>query len=176
MKILLINGCEKEHLLGQQTTQKLCDRLAQNSHTYSQVILNTLSLKPCLSCDSCQLKKPGTCVINDGLNNILKQYMASDLVIIITPIVFGSCNTLTKAFLDRTQPLYMPYQKLSSNVMAPRYANYPDIKFIGIADHSSDIGIENFKNTLLNSTLALQSKHREAYIVHTLSDLQYISL
>lgn len=176
MKILLINGCEKDNVLGNEVLQNLTSQLTTGGHTLSTIALNTLALKPCLSCDSCQLKKPGTCVINDGLNDILKQYIHSDLVFLITEITFGCCNALTKPLLDRSQPLYMPYQKLSSNVMAPRYDKYPDIHFIGLTKTVSDASVNNFKETLLNSTLALQSKKRSATVVRELSDLNNISL
>ncbi|MBE6024954.1 MAG: flavodoxin family protein [Cellulosilyticum sp.] len=174
MKVLLINGCTMTHTFGQQINLKLYDRIKEKDNAYVLSTLNDLSLNPCVSCDSCQTKNPGVCAINDDLNKLLRDYLTSDLVIIVTPIVFGTCNALTKAFLDRTQPLYMPYQKLSSNVMSPRYDKYPDIKFIGLADKASTQDIDTFKNTFLNCTLALQSKHRDVHIIQTLADLQSI--
>lgn len=173
MKILLINGSQKGHTMGQQATQKLNHRLTQKGHLCTVSTLSALSLKPCMSCDTCQMKKPGLCVIEDGLNDLLRQYMASDLVIVITPITFGTCNALTKTFLDRTQPLYMPYQKLTANLMAPRYTKYPDIHFIGLADEDS-LGTDHFKLALLNCTLAMQSNHRYVDVIHTLTDLENI--
>lgn len=173
MKILLINGSLKEHTGGQLATQELSNMLIKKGHFCTISTLNALSLKPCISCDSCQMKKPGICVIKDDLNGLLKQYMSSDLVIIITPITFGTCNTLTKTFLDRTQPLYMPYQKLSSNLMAPRYTKYPNVHFIGLTSEHT-LGIDNFKTTFSNCTLAMQSDYRHVDVIHTISDLQNI--
>ena len=174
MKILLINGCNRKDTFGQQVVQKFCDRITAKGDSYVLSTLSALSLKPCVNCDSCQTKKPGLCAINDGLNELLSEYLASDLAIIVTPISFGSCNALTKTFLDRTQPLYMPYQKLSANVMAPRYDKYPNITFAGLADHISGQDIDTFKNTLLNCTLTMQSKHRNVHIIQTIADLQSI--
>ena len=173
MKILLINGAQKEHPLGELATQALDQMLTQKGHLCTISTLSALTLKPCISCDTCQIKKPGLCILDDGLNDLLKQYMASNLVIILTPITFGTCNVLTKIFLDRTQPLYMPYQKRSTNLMAPRYTKYPDIHFLGLADEAS-LGADHFKTALLNCTLALQSKQRQLDVIHTLSDLQSI--
>lgn len=172
MKILLINGCEN-HLnqdLENQVVEKLIHDITSKGNTYEMCKLASLSLKPCMACDACQIKTPGLCVIKDGLNELLKKYLASDLVIILTPIIFGTCNTLTKTFLDRTQPLYMPYQKMASNIMAPRYTKYPVLKFIGLNPNSQTE--ENaFKETFLNATLTAQNKKSDVIIIHKISDL-----
>ncbi len=174
LKILFINGCDKDYSFGLQTIQKLSEVLTQKGHTYLLKNLSDLSLKPCISCDCCQTKKPGFCSLNDGLNEVLKEYLASDLALIMTPILFGTCNSRTKAFIDRTQPLFMPYQKLTINDMAPRYAKYPDVKFLGLCQGTSPEGIVNLKETFLNCSLALQSKHHDVQVLHKLADLETI--
>lgn len=173
-KILFINGCDKDYSFSLQTIQKLCQVLTQKGHTYLLINLSDLSPKPCISCDCCQTKKPGICSLNDGLHEVLKEYLASDLVFIMTPILFGTCNTRTKAFIDRTQPVFMPYQKLTSNTMAPRYSKYPDLKVLGLSHGASPEEITNFKDTFLNCSLALQSKHRDVQVLYKLSDLKNI--
>ncbi len=173
MKILLINGLNYNESLNNPIIKKLNEYIKDKNSTSTLKNLYELSLKPCNSCDYCQNKNPGICVIKDGQNELLYQYISSDITIIITPIMFGSCNSTTKTFLDRTQPLYLPYQKLSSNIMQNRYDKYPDIVFVGIIDDfTSNKSIENFKNSMLNSTLALHSKKRLVKIVKTDCDIK----
>lgn len=174
MNILLINGCTKECILDNETVQKITKSITISHDTFSLNNLYDLSLKPCVACDTCQTKTPGLCTIKDGLNELLRLYLASDLVILITPIIFGSCNAITKAFLDRAQPLCLPYQKISKNMMQPRYTKYPDIKWIGIAHDASEQSIQNFKSTFLNCSLSLLSKHRTVEIIHGPEDIKNI--
>lgn len=177
MKITLINGCNENNTLCKKTIQKLCKYLNKKEGSYTLNDLYNLNLKPCTACDSCQSIKPGICVINDGINDILKQYLDSDIAIIITPIQFGSCNSTTKIFLDRTEPLFLPYQvsKKGKTVIKSRYSKYPNLIFIGIADNNDIDSIKNFKDTFTNCTLSLESDKVDIQIIKNKLDLEKFS-
>jgi multimeric flavodoxin WrbA len=174
MKITLINGCNENTILGEETIKKLCEYLNTKGASYNLNNLPKLNLKNCTGCDSCQSIKPGICVINDGINEILKQYLNSDIGIIITPIKFGSCNSTTKIFIDRTEPLALPYQisKKGKTIMKSRYSKYPNIIFIGIADKNDIDSIENFKDTFANCTLSLASNKVDIKIITNNLDME----
>lgn len=162
MNVTLINGCNDNNALAEKTIKKLQESLSNKGTDYTLNTLNKLNLKNCTACDSCQSVKPGICVVNDGLNDILKQYLNSDTTVIITPIEFGSCNSTTKHFIDRTEPLFLPYQttRNGKTVMKSRYINHPDIMFIGISDGSNIDSINNFKDTFTNCTLSLSASNK----------------
>lgn len=177
MKITLINGCNENNTLYKDTIQNLCEYLNKKQESYTLNNLHNLNLKHCTACDSCQSIKPGICVINDGINDILKQYLNSDIAIIITPIQFGSCNSTTKIFLDRTEPLFLPYQtfKKGKTVMKSRYSKYPNLIFIGITNNDDIDSIKNFKDTFTNCTLSLESDKVDIQIIKNKSDLEKFS-
>lgn len=173
MNIAIINGCDEDNLFQRQVVKNLCKDLEERSFSYT---INALSkIKPCMECDSCQRIKPGICAIKDGLNEILKQYLKADMAIIVTPIIFGTCNSRTKGFIDRTEPLGLPYQgsKNGKTMMEKRYDKYPDIIFVGI-DEKNDINSnEAFKNTVINCNLALNSNNAKVKIITGKEDLRW---
>lgn len=73
------------------------------------VRLQELDLKPCTGCFDCWTRRPGVCVLNDDMGPLLKRLAEADLVVLATPLWFGSVSTLTKTFLDRCLPLQEPW-------------------------------------------------------------------
>ena len=73
------------------------------------VRLKELDLKPCLGCFDCWTRTPGVCAIADDMAPLLKRLSEADLVVLATPLWFGSVSTLTKTFLDRCLPLQEPW-------------------------------------------------------------------
>ncbi len=177
MKITLINGCDINNTFYNQIIENICEYLNKKEVTYHINDLNKLNLKSCTGCDSCQSLKPGICAINDGINDILKEYLNSDIAIIITPIQFGACNSTTKKFIDRTEPLFLPYQisKKGKTIMKNRYDKYPDIFFIGIADSIDTNSTEAFKDTFINCNLSSASNKISVQIIKNKSDLEEIN-
>lgn len=177
MKITLINGHDINNSLYDESIKNIYEYLNENKVNYHANDLNKLNLKSCTGCDSCQIIKPGLCAINDGINDILKEYLNSDIAIIITPIQFGTCNSTTKKFIDRTEPLFLPYQtsKKGKTIMKNRYDKYPDIIFIGIADNTDAESIEAFKDTFMNCNLSAGSNKISIQIIKNKLDLEKIN-
>jgi multimeric flavodoxin WrbA len=172
MKATIINGYNENNLFNKKITQTICNRLDGKGITYHLNDLTKINPRNCTGCDCCQNIKPGICVIDDGINEVLEQYLHSDIAIIVTPVQFGSCNSITKNFLDRTQPLFLPYQgfKKGKTIMKNRYDKYPDIVFIGIiADNDID-SIETFKDSLINSNLSIASNKVRIQIINENAD------
>jgi len=167
MKITVINGCENKIELESEVMDKLCGYLQEKNTSYKINNLSEISIRDCSGCESCQNINPGICAVNDGVNDILKQYLSSDISIIVTPIKFGCYNSITKNFIDRTEPLFLPYQivKKGRNIMKPRYKRYPDIVFLGIVDNIDMESIEVFKETCVGSNLSLASNEVKVKII-----------
>ncbi|MFA6321751.1 MAG: flavodoxin family protein [Candidatus Omnitrophota bacterium] len=70
-----------------------------------KVIVNELSLGPCLGCYRCV--KNGTCVIKDDIHAIYKKLDDADGIIIASPIYFGSLTAQLKTMVDRFQPQWV---------------------------------------------------------------------
>lgn len=176
MRVTIINGCINNNPLEIQTINKLCDDLNQGGVDYNLINLDKIRLKYCSGCHYCQSIHPGFCCIEDGAKDILKQYLKADNAIIISPIQFGCFNSITKNFIDRTEPLFLPYQvsKKSRIIMKARYKSYPNILFIGIADHTDADTITTFRDTAINCCLATASKKVNVEIITSDNDLNFL--
>ncbi|MFH1651166.1 MAG: flavodoxin family protein [Chloroflexota bacterium] len=81
------------------------------------VRLADYDIRPCDGCQVCRQGKP--CPIDDDLMTVYRKALASDAVIIGAPVYFGSANSLTKAFLERTGAIDRPGAGLRGKVGGP---------------------------------------------------------
>ncbi len=172
MKLIIINGCANDNPL----QNKVLNYLNENGLKKEDNWINLKSSNYCTGCDYCQEVNPGFCAIDDGHNEILRQYIRSDKVAIITPVQFGCCNLITKNFIDRTQPLFLPFQvsKDGKSVMKGRYNKYPDLVFIGICD-DEDIDVsETFEKFIKTCNLSAASNKVDIKIVLNSTDITCI--
>jgi hypothetical protein len=94
-------------------------------------------LAPCMGCFGCWIKKPGECVIPDGIRAINAAAMQSDTVIYLSPVLFGQCSANIKDAIDRWLPNMLPFFMIrndGSMIHPRRYESYPQQIFIGYGD------------------------------------------
>ncbi len=63
--------------------------------------VNALKMRPCQACDACA--KDGRCILQDDMQAVYPKLIASDALVIASPITFGSVNAQLKMFIDRFQ-------------------------------------------------------------------------
>lgn len=103
-------------------------------------------LNPCMGCFGCWVKKPGQCVISDGMAELNRDIMGSDAVIFLSPVVFGQFSANVKNALDRTLPNIMPffYRRADGSTMHPqRYEKNPVQIVVGYGEglDAEEIGL-----------------------------------
>ncbi|MFQ8602590.1 MAG: flavodoxin family protein [Anaerovoracaceae bacterium] len=73
--------------------------------------LRDYKINPCIGCFRCTTNAEETggsracAVFDDGMDEIYEKLRLCDGLIIASPVYFGSVNSQTKAFMDRTEPL-----------------------------------------------------------------------
>jgi hypothetical protein len=95
----------------------------------------------CMGCFGCWVKKPGECVINDAVSRLNRAQMNSDVVIFLSPVVFGQFSANIKNAIDRWLPNMLPFfvtRPDGSTMHPPRYEDYPSQIIIGYADALSE--------------------------------------
>jgi multimeric flavodoxin WrbA len=176
MEYTIINGCDTNSLLQTEVTKKINTIMDENktSHWFD---LKEHKLHYCRGCDYCQNVNPGICVTKDIQNEILKNYICSDIVIVITPINFGCCNYQVKNFIERTQPLFLPYQiaKNGHSIMKARYEKYPELKFIGIQENEENDSTKKFIDFIEKCNLSEASPRVDVKIVTKQADVDSLS-
>ena len=65
------------------------------------VTLRDKTIGGCTACGTCGKLKNRTCVIKDDLNDILAKILESDIIILGSPVYFGSATPEIKALIDR---------------------------------------------------------------------------
>ena len=65
------------------------------------VSLRDKTIRGCTACGICRERKDKLCAIKDGLNDILTKIINSDIIIMGSPVYFGSATPEIKALIDR---------------------------------------------------------------------------
>lgn len=112
MKLLAINGSPRKH----NNTGKLLEQVvagAQSKGAKTELIhLRELQYTGCVSCFACKrIGGPsyGRCILKDDLSAILDKAHEADILVLGSPIYFGTETAFTRAFQERLWFQYFLY-------------------------------------------------------------------
>ena len=104
MNVLGINGSPR---VG-GNTDLLLDKVLSGAKTkevnIEKVLLAKLKFSPCLECE--KTPNDGRCWLKDDLQQVYSKIENSDIIILASPIFFGSLTAQTKMLIDRYQCLW----------------------------------------------------------------------
>lgn len=134
MKISAFNGSPKAdrgntHVM----VSALLEGAAQAGASTENVLLARKKIGHCIGCFTCWAKTPGKCVLNDDIDGLLKLYMASDIVIMASPLYVDHVTGIMKDFMDRSLPLVCPQFEMGDAGQTrhvARYGKYPAIVWV----------------------------------------------
>lgn len=134
MQALILNGARQGEDITDVTQDVMNTLLSDNGYRVKSYKLNEFDVKNCIGCFGCWVKTPGICVIDDIGRDIVKDIIQSDLVVYLTPIVFGGPSSELKKVVDRYIPLVLPFfEKKSGEIHHPaRYDKYPSVITLGV--------------------------------------------
>ncbi|MEN6419836.1 MAG: NAD(P)H-dependent oxidoreductase [Clostridiaceae bacterium] len=123
----------------------LCRSLINTTEEYlkkkgfdvQQTTVQRGELASCVGCFGCWIKKPGECVMNDGIGEINRRSMNSDVTIYLCPVVFGQFSANIKNVIDRWLPNMQPFfmtRPDGSTMHPPRYEEYPKQIMVGYGE------------------------------------------
>jgi multimeric flavodoxin WrbA len=104
MDVLVFLGSPRKKGNTEVLTQAVLDGVTQAGGTPEIIRLCDLKISPCISCGGCD--KTGKCIVEDDMIPLYKKIIATDRIIIASPIYFYGVTAQTKAFIDRTQALW----------------------------------------------------------------------
>lgn len=114
MKILGING---SHRKGKNTAKllELVLEEASNAGAETELVeLVDLDIDPCKSCHKC-LDQP-ECSIDDDMSGLGEKLMASDGIVLGSPVYWANVSALMKNFMDRTRWMHMSKALLEGKI------------------------------------------------------------
>ena len=134
MRALLLNGAlGLDPLLDDLTTRLTADFVARK-YAVETVVLREISVAYCQGCFQCWTHTPGSCKIDDKGRDLAHDFSVSDVVVLVTPVLFGAYSSETKKMLDRTLGTLLPYfRRIDGEVHhMPRYAYPPALGVLAV--------------------------------------------
>jgi len=87
----------------------LCDQFIlgakEAGHQTEKIFLKNKKINYCVACDACK-KNGGHCVQKDDMAEILEKMIATDVIVMATPVYFYTMNGQMKTFIDRNYSRY----------------------------------------------------------------------
>lgn len=150
MKALILNGALKEDKSMASINKFTEEILIEQGYEVESILLHEKKIGECIGCFGCWVKSPGVCVIDDYGRILTETIINRDIVIYLTPVVYGGYSSELKKALDRIIPLLLPFfKKINGEVHhKERYKSYPDVIVLGIMLHE-DNEMEEIFNSLI---------------------------
>lgn len=112
MKVLAINGSPRKMWNTATLLQNTLEGAASNGAETELIHLYDLDFKGCTSCFACKLKggkSYGKCALQDGLSTVLERIAEADILILGSPIYFGTVTGEMRCFMERLLFPYLAY-------------------------------------------------------------------
>ena len=164
MKILVLNGFNPTQQESNRFRNIISKAAELNGFDYEIIDLHTKKIQKCQGCFDCWVRTPGECFVQDDSQEICKRIINCNLLVLLTPIVFGGYSSVLKKMLDRIIPLISPFfGKYEGEIHhRPRYKKYPNMLGVGIHNYSSDEEAACFKKIVYRNSLNLRSRLTQA--------------
>jgi multimeric flavodoxin WrbA len=102
MKVLSVNGSPRKNGNTAAMLQRVCRPLADAGAEIDEVHIQSLDLALCGACMVCMQKKDGRCHgHNDDGNDLIERSRNADVILLGSPVYFGSLTGQIKAYMDR---------------------------------------------------------------------------
>jgi multimeric flavodoxin WrbA len=140
--------------------------LSSNGWEVDVLRLADLDIAPCIGCFTCWVKTPGVCVIDDAGRDVARRIVQSDLVVYLTPVLFGGYAPDLKTALDRSIPIISPmFRRVKGEVHhVKRYARYPKMVGIGILPDRSDEEGDIFETLIRRNAINMHAPAVESTV------------
>ena len=112
MKVIAFNGSPRKEWNTATLLEKALEGAASQGAETELVHLYDLKYKGCMSCFACKTKggeSYGRCAVQDDLTPILKKVETADVIILGSPIYFGTVSGEMRSFMERLMFPYLTY-------------------------------------------------------------------
>ena len=123
MKLLAINGSPRKKWNTATLLEKSVEGAASLGAETELIHLYGLNFKGCVSCFACKTnggESYGRCAVKDDLASILEKIPQTDILILGSPIYFGSVTGEMQSFLERLQFPFLTYTDPPASIFPGR--------------------------------------------------------
>jgi hypothetical protein len=127
---------------GSQVLRATQTALGTRGHDAETVDVIAAHVGPCRGCGNCGLHTPGRCTQDDDMQTILPRVVRTDLLVLASPVRFGSHCYPMKLVIERSMPLNGPVFVIRDGEMhhRPRYPRRPALLGVGLLDPGGPAG------------------------------------
>ncbi len=169
MKALILNGSRKGEDSLESLQQVIVDELASRRWEVHALLLREMEIRNCVGDFACWIQTPGVCLIDDVARDVARQFIESELVVLITPVTFGGYSSELKKALDRIICLVSPhFMKIRGEVHhQPRYERYPRVMAVGLLPQADEESEAIFKTLVSRNAINMHCPaHAAAVLIH----------
>jgi len=154
MRAVVLDGHHEEgHLKG-----ILLDELIKQEWEVDSYHLADYEIQPCRSCGSCGVKTPGKCVLKDDMEPIFHSLAQCDVMVFVTPILFGGYSSHLKKAVDRMMTMGLPlYRVEGDHLLHPTRYGEKRIMGLGTYKHCDGEEAVNFQLLIERNALNMMS-------------------
>lgn len=116
MKILVINGSPKgsrsnTYKLTKAFLEGMKAEMANETFEVEEMQVNQLDIHPCLGCFSCWSKTPGSCCMQDDMQQVIQKQLWADIILWSFPLYYFTVPGGLKNLIDRQLPMVLPFME-----------------------------------------------------------------
>lgn len=119
---LVIYGSHRDHGNTEILLNNVLYGMDKSQVNIEKVILKELNISPCRSCYSCG--KTGVCSIDDDMAGLYGKLKGAGIIILASPIYFGSVSSVVKTMIDRCQAFWAAKYMAGVRDNAPKRKGY----------------------------------------------------
>lgn len=154
-KILGISGSPR---IGGNTDillDKVLDGARSKGADVEKIILNKLKFSSCQECED--MRDDGSCLVQDDMQDVYKKIKDADVLVLSSPIFFGSLSAQTKMMIDRFQCAWRAKYILKKDI------GYKKIKgaFISVEGSDRKDFFANAKSIIKNFFVVINVNYEE---------------
>jgi len=134
MSVLILSALSVDAARGPAALESLIEAVEARGGGADVVDTPSANIRPCTGCGSCGGRTPGLCVLRDEMQEVFPRLVAADVLVLATPVRFGSHCAQLKKVVDRFQPLMAPLYCVRDGEMnfKPRYPRRPALLGVGL--------------------------------------------
>lgn len=134
MRVLAIAGSPRRGGNTDLLLARAVSAITRTGATVDSVVLCRLRVAPCTACGDCD--KTGQCIVQDDFQSLCATILASDAILLASPVYFTNVTAQTKAFIDRFQCLWAMKHVLKQPIPPPPASAKRSAAFISTAGAS----------------------------------------
>ena len=163
MKALILDGSEDDQSSLGRTGEFLVEELMKAGYEPFRARLRDLKIDSCKGCFDCWSKHPGLCNMKDDAVELTRRLAQSDLLALLTPVIFGGYGSTVKCALERVAlPILLPFfEKGNGEIHHPlRYGTPIRLAAVGSLSRNDPNSEAIFRNILSRNA---RNFHSPAY-------------